>query len=215
MAAFEAAIRSGADGIELDVQLTGCGELVVFHDDDLSRLCGDDRRVAELSWDELSQFQVEGKPIPRLRDVLRALPDSLINIEMKRHPISKARTLVRNTLDAVEAHRAVGRVLLSSFDPRLLGLACAIDAKVPRALLYARQQGMPLRRGWSSILLALSAVHPEHVLVTPASLKRAHRRGYRVNTWTVDDPDRLRELARIGVDALICNDPSAALKAIS
>jgi glycerophosphoryl diester phosphodiesterase len=214
MAAFEAARRDGADGIELDLQLSACGELVVFHDDDLKRLCGDARLVREVSWEELSELRVEGQAIPRLSEVLEALPDAMINIELKKLPISLARPLVQSTLDAVAAHRSLPRVLLSSFDPRLLGLARLLDPKVPRALLYAGNQGLPLRRGWSSPALALAALHPQETLVTPQYLERAHRRGYLVNTWTVDDPDRLCELAGIGVDAVICNDPGAALQAI-
>ena len=53
-------------------------------------------------------------------------------------------------------------------------------------------------------------MHPQATLCRPALVERWHRAGYLVNTWTVDDPARLRELAAMGVDGVICNDPAAA-----
>lgn len=214
MPAFAAAMQAGGDGFELDARLTRCGELVVFHDEDLWRMCGDARRVSQLEWSELSRMRVGGQQIPRLRDVLEEFPGPLVNIELKKHPLSQALPLVQATLAAIAETRAISRVLVSSFDPRLLALLRLLEPKVPRALLSAREQGLLLRRGWLARGLGLVAVHPEEVMVSARSVARAHRRGYRVNTWTVDDPNRIRELASFAVDALICNDVGAALQAL-
>jgi len=63
---------------------------------------------------------------------------------------------------------------------------------------------------WALPVLRPAAVHPHHALCTAASVASWHRRGYAVNVWTVDDRARIRELADMGVDAIITNDPAAA-----
>ena len=57
-------------------------------------------------------------------------------------------------------------------------------------------------------------LHPEHVLCSEEGVALWRRRGFAVNTWTVDDPVRIAELARWGVDGLFCNDPAAAIRAL-
>ena len=87
----------------------------------------------------------------------------------------------------------------------------ALGPHVPRALLFHSKQPALLRKAWLARGLMVAAVHPEHILVTAEMVARAHRQGRLLNTWTVDDPDRIRELAAIGVDAIVCNDPGAAV----
>lgn len=211
MAAFAAAMEAGADGFELDVRLSACGKLLVFHDDDLLRLCGVDRRVQDLSWQELSALRVQGERIPLLDEVLRAFPSALVNVEMKAHPLPMSLPLAKATRDAVLQHRALARVLVSSFDPRLLAMLRALGSQVPRALLFHSKQATPLRKAWLARGLVVAAIHPEQVLVTAEMVARAHAQGRLLNTWTVDDPERILELAAIDVDAIICNDPGAAV----
>ncbi len=71
MSAFSAAVEAGF-GIELDIRLTLDGELVVFHDDDLMRVCGDERRVDSVTAEELSKLSLSGTKdgVPKFRDVL-------------------------------------------------------------------------------------------------------------------------------------------------
>jgi glycerophosphoryl diester phosphodiesterase len=214
MAALAGAMAAGADGFELDVRLCKSGELLVFHDEDLMRLTGDPRRIAQLTWPELQDVRIGGEPIPTLLEVLTELPDAMVNIELKKHPMRQALALVKACAEAVEQSGSLGRVLVSSFDPRLLLMLRVLEPNLARGLLFAKEQGFPLRRGWLARGLAPSAVHPEHVLVTAARMKHWRKRGLRVHTWTTDDPARIGELAQIGVHAIICNDPAAALKAL-
>src|SRR6185436_18218786 len=66
MRAFDQAHAAGADGIELDVRFDGDGNVVVFHDDDLQRLCGVPGRMEQLSATERGQLRVRGEPVPLL-----------------------------------------------------------------------------------------------------------------------------------------------------
>ena len=58
------------------------------------------------------------------------------------------------------------------------------------------------------------ALHPHHAFVTPELVERAHREEVAVNTWTCDDPERIRWLDRIGVDGIVTNAPDVALSAL-
>ena len=59
------------------------------------------------------------------------------------------------------------------------------------------------------------AINPHDILVDQGFVDRAHRAGLLVNVWTVDDPDRIRQLADFGVDGIITNDPAAAVAALA
>ncbi len=215
MVAMAGAMSAGADGFELDVRLCKSGELVVFHDEDLQRLCGDPRHIAQLTLEELQDIRVADQGIPTLLEVLQEFPDAMVNIELKKHPMRQALALVQGCAGVVQQTGSLGRVLVSSFDPRLLLMLRVLDPNLARGLLSAEEQGLPLRRGWLARGLAPSAVHPEHVLVTEARMKHWRKRGLRVHTWTVDDPMRIAALAQIGVHGIICNDPAAAIRALA
>ena len=117
--AFEAA-RDRGYGIELDIQFTKDMQLVVFHDNDLSRLCGDGRRVRELSLAELQAIPLAGRAgarIPTLRDVLRAVDGRVpLLIELK-NGSANAR-LCQALMEHLADYR--GRYIVESFNPLIV-----------------------------------------------------------------------------------------------
>ncbi len=201
----------GADGVELDVRLCASGELVVFHDESLERLLGDPRLVATLSWRELSGMKMQGHGIPLLDEVFAKLPTAFINVELKKTSAALAIPLVRATLAVLTAAQAEARVIVSSFDPRLLALVAMMAPKIPRGLLFAEEQLGPLRKAWLAKALRVSALHPQHTLLNDASFARWSRKGYQINTWTVDSPKEMKRLALMGVSTIITNDPKTAV----
>ena len=116
MPAFMAADRAGY-GIELDIQLSADGEIIVFHDDNLERLCGRPEKVSDLTASELSWVGITGScdRIPMFSDVLsRVGKDTPLLIELKGYDISlceKAAAL----LDEYD-----GYFCIESFNPLLL-----------------------------------------------------------------------------------------------
>lgn len=88
LASVEAAVQAGARYLEVDVQLTRDGEVVLFHDRDLTKLCGHPGPLHDHRWEQVQNFRVQGSlPIPHLTEVvklLRAYPDVLLFIELKR-----------------------------------------------------------------------------------------------------------------------------------
>lgn len=213
IAAFELAKAHGADGVELDVMLCASGEVVVFHDDDLRRLGGRSERVAEMSWRDLREVGLgtTRERVPLLADALRACGELPVNVEIKSARIGRAGALPARVAEVVGEAKAGDRVLISSFDPAALWQIHAVDSQLPLAFLFEAKLRRELRSAAAAMLLGASAVHPEHVLCTPEQVAAWHARELVVNTWTVDDPRRLRELAAAGVDGVFANDPKAAI----
>jgi glycerophosphoryl diester phosphodiesterase len=214
MAAFERARADGADGVELDVRLARDGELVVFHDEDLRRLAGRAERISDLDTAQLGRVELAGgERIPRLDEVLEATGPLLVNVEIKPPGWRSVREVVRAVHRCVERAAAVDRVLVSSFDAAVVALVRQTTPLRTGLLFHARQR-RPLRRAWLAPILRPHALHPEKVLVDGVSMAGWRRAGYGVNVWTVDDADEVRRLARLGVDAIISNDPAAARAAM-
>jgi len=216
LAAFEAARARGADGVELDARLCASGEVVVFHDDDLRRLVARGERVDALSLAELRAVELPGgHRIPTLDEVFGALGEGmLVNVELK--PIRKSHSrLVGTVLRVIQRHAAAERVLISCFAPAALA---QVRVRAPRqavGYLFHEKQPAPLKRAWVAPLLRPFSLHPEHVLATAPAVAAWQRAGYRVAAWTVNEAQVARRLARLGVDALISNDPAAVREAIT
>lgn len=219
LAAFRLARALGADGVELDVMRCGSGQIVVFHDDDLTRLAQRQGRVRRLDYAALREIDLGGgERMPLLAEVLEELGPLVVNIELKSAPDWRSRTVDDGLAQAVAGllvrHDVVDRSLVSSFDPLLLARFRAAAPQVATGLLFARDHARPLREAWAAPLLRPTALHPEAVLVDQIALARWHDRGYAVHVWTVDDPAELRWLAALGVDGVITNRPAVARAAL-
>ena len=117
--AFEAA-RDAGFGMELDVQFSADREIIVFHDDDLSRLAGDGRKVWDVPLEELRAMPlagVEGARIPTFRQVLKAVDGRVpLLIEVKNGPYNEP--LCRALLEMLKDYR--GEYLVESFNPLIV-----------------------------------------------------------------------------------------------
>ena len=85
-----------------------------------------------------------------------------------------------------------------------------LNRRVPVAFLYDPGSTYVLRQGWPAPLLGLAglaAIHPNWKLVSPDLVERAHARGWKVNVWTVNDPQRAQWLEREGIDSVISDAP--------
>jgi glycerophosphoryl diester phosphodiesterase len=121
--------------------------------------------------------------------------------------------VVKAVASAVERQGAADRVIISSFDVGVVSLVRRTTS-LPTGLLFHARQRRPLREAWLAPIIRPHAVHPDRKLVDEAAMRSWRRSGYRVNVWTVDDPAEVRRLTRLGVDALISNDPAAARAAM-
>jgi glycerophosphoryl diester phosphodiesterase len=215
LAAFLLAQELGADGIELDAQLSRDGELVVIHDDTVDATTDghgavQDKTLAELkALDAGTWFDPDfaGQRIPTLQEVVDAVdPRLLINVDLKTESV-KDDGLATAVVHLVEENHLLDRVVISSGNPLALWRVRRLNPWISVGLLYCG--GLPwfLRRPWLRHLVRPQALHPEESMVDASYVRWAGKRGYRVHTWTVDDPGRMWQLAHAGADLIITNRP--------
>lgn len=204
--AFRLARELGADWVELDVRRSADGVVVVHHDAHLL----DGRMISGLRCDEL------GESVPSLAEALEACEGMGVNIEIKNlreDPDYDEDHLVSDAVAGLaQAYLGPERVLVSSFNIDALDRLHAVDPSIRLALLFVI--GDPASTIERAVAHQMSAVHPYDELVDPTVVRRAHDAGLEVNVWTVNDPDRMAELARMGVDGICTDVPDVARRVL-
>ncbi len=220
--AFHAAMAEGAEGIELDVRLTADGVPVIAHDEALPAGARDPRgpidqfppRLSSLSASQLDAVRLpSGERIPTLAEALRFRSETgaYVNVELKGDVPARG-ALVRAACDALDTLGS-DRILVSSFDPRIVRAVARRCPDVPVAwLVHSGQRILKHSPGWQHI--GAVGVHPEGKDLTRERIAALRAQGALVNVWTVNDPDRARELADAGVDGLITDTPRRILNAL-
>ncbi len=222
LAAFARGVGDGADGIELDVRTTADGEVVVLHDPDLKRVTAgrDARRAQDLHHRAFAGVELEGGGAPpMLAEVLdwAASCGTRVNVELKHDSHDKA-ALVRGVARLLGGRsRVAEQVMFSTFDPELLARVALALPRVPRAFLI--HDGQELARTFVAPGVAhvtgAFALNPQRTLCSPARVAEWRRQGLALFVWTVNDPREAVDLAAIGVDGLIGDDPAALLAALA
>ncbi|WP_135661751.1 glycerophosphodiester phosphodiesterase [Halorhabdus rudnickae] len=189
-----------ADLIEVDVRRCGSGELVVHHDETVERLTDATGRVDDLTATELADLDVagSGEGIPTLSSVLEAVPaDVGLDLELKEAGLIRD---VRKLIKGVD-----NEVWLSSFDVDVIATASE-ETDLPTVLIVddSAEAGIERAAGLSCAGLA-----PHWRLVDFALLERAHRSDLAVYPWTVNDTGRAENMAKMGVDGIIADEPAA------
>lgn len=217
LAAFELAEREGADGIELDVRLDGSGELIVLHDPTLSRVTNrsETRHAEDLPTEHITRLELgSGARVPRLADVLDFARSAgqRVNVELKSDVRNRRRLLEQ--LERLIARSALPQLIFSSFHPYFVWWLGKRMPELPRAWLVHDRQHI-LRYAPGLRRLGANALHPQHTLVNARRMARLRAMQQIVNVWTVNDPARARELAALGVDAIISDVPGLILSELS
>lgn len=215
MAAFELALEQGADGFELDVQLTRDDAVVVVHDETLERTTDGHGWVADHSLDDLKKLDASagrdgfaGARIPTLDEVFALVrgTDAVVNVELKNSTM-RYRGLEERVLAVVAEHGMTGRVILSSFNHDSLRLLATLDDEVRLGVLYEQRLWKP----WNyARRLGAHALHPSLAVTRRTVVERAHEAGLGVHVWTVDAPRDLERMTSLGVDAVVTNRPDVA-----
>jgi glycerophosphoryl diester phosphodiesterase len=195
IAAFEHAIRVGADAVELDVVVTTDGVLAVSHD------------PVTVSFADLP---------PSIPDLDRALAVGagntiVFDIEAKDYGFltPEPHAYARMIFDAVDRASMAHRVMLRSFNHSILRAAHNLRPEIPLVALVARR---PVR--WRRICERAKAecISPWYKLVSKAAVRRAHDAGLFVMPWTVNRERQWARLLAMGVDGIITDDPAALVE---
>jgi glycerophosphoryl diester phosphodiesterase len=205
LAAFAAAVRQGADMVELDLRRTRDDEIVVLHDPTLARLWGVTRHVADLELAAVRQVVgSRNERIPTFREVLHDI-DVPLMVDMNGD-------VVEGALREVRRADAIARALFVTGDVGALRRirTLAPDARI--GLTWVKPDPPPL-----TLLEDLGAEYwnPTFRLVTPEQVAEVHRFGLKVSTWTVDTRRQMSRVIDAGVDAIVSNRIGDLLRRLS
>ena len=200
LAAVRGALKLGVDFVEIDVQETRDGELIVFHDYRLNRICGVRGRVRDKTLAEIRRWNPQ---VPTLREVLHACRGrTRVLIEIKRADPRKVAALI------VELRMERDVIVFSLSISRLKSFA--------EAAPHVSRFGLIARR----LRLSLFAFRPppaieglglgRRLVTSPRVVRQIHRRGWKLFVWTVNREAEMQKLARWGVDGIITNHPDLA-----
>jgi glycerophosphoryl diester phosphodiesterase len=194
---FRRAAAEGADAIELDLRLTRDGCLVILHDADVNRTTNGSGSVASMTLDEIKRLDAGlGERIPSFEEVLEAteLP---IHAELK--TVETAEPLAA----LIRERRLAARVTPISFD---LGALRRVKLSLPDLPV-----GLILSCASHSIVEARSVnafqVSPRAAYLDAAKVEGYRRAGFRVTTWTVNEPEEMRRVLGLGVDGIVTDRP--------
>jgi glycerophosphoryl diester phosphodiesterase len=215
LAAFELAIELGVDLIELDVQQTGDGRLVVIHDPTLDRTTDLSGAVSEKTLAEIRRGDAGSWCSPRFRGERVPLLEEVLELA-RRRVLSlveiKARHIAERVVQVVEELGMEDQVVIQSFAPQTVRRVKLLAPALPAALLVSALPTTParirVRRLAREVLEAgANALGIWHAALTPALLEEMRQRSIGVWAWTVDDEIVMRDLALVGVQGLITNYP--------
>ncbi len=222
LAAFAQAIKEGADGIELDVQRTADGKLVVIHDENLEKLTGVNKFIWEITWSELKKLTLlnNGRKIdtndafhtkiPLLEEVLQLVKNNriVINIELK-NSLYFYPKIEEEIIDCVQKFSMQKQVLYSSFNHVSIKRMASLVGSQYCGLLTSDIHFAP----WTYLTeVGVSAYHPMiNSLQQPNLVKNCQKAGLKIHTWTVDKEAHIYLALLSGVDALITNKPAQAI----
>lgn len=214
--AFALAVEQGADGIELDVQLSKDGQMVIIHDEDIDRVCNGTGWVKDYTLDELKCFEVsapDGKKgrIPTLREVLELVKPSgiKVNIELKTG-IFWYPELERMAVEEVRYQGMEDRVIYSSFNHYSIQKLKEYAPDAETAYLYS---DVILDVTEYAKKTGVKGIHPAIYHMVMADFLREYKEsGLKIRVWTVNEKEHLEKLIRAGVDAVITNYPDRAIK---
>jgi glycerophosphoryl diester phosphodiesterase len=223
MAAFREAIAVGADGIEFDVRLARDGVPVVIHDSSLRRTGGLNKRVADLSSQEISKVDVgswfaprfTNESVPSLSELFTLFQsnNASLYLEMKCDSPAEYKPLAEACCQMIEEYSFKERVVVECFQLAALQILKEIDSEIKTAALFDRvftDQSVITR----ATQIGAMAVALHHRLARRELVEKSKQVGLHVAVWTVDDPAWVQIARDIGIDALITNDPARMIKLV-
>lgn len=229
MVSFQKAVDIGVDCIELDVQSTADGRIVVLHDETVDRTTNGTGRIVDLSWDRVrgldagfhfgaadSPFRGKGVGVPLLEEVLDAYPDMVFTVEIKpsTHPA------FIETLCSIIRSKSPDRLIVAAEDLNLIKSARQKLPRIPtnfsrpevRAFYFLAHLHLGAFFISTGSVFQVPCVNRvargfNLRVVTPRFISAAHDRGFPVQVWTINDPDKMRALIKLGVDGITTDRP--------
>lgn len=206
--AFRSAIRKGGDRIELDVQMSRDGVVVVTHDTSLKRCTGKNAKVYDLTFAEIEALDAgrwfsarfAGTRIPSFEEVLQLCQGRIdLNVEIK--PSAATPTLEAETVRLLRAYGFEGHCVITSQSYETLHKVKELAPDIPTGYILA------LGVGNYYDLPDADFFSVEHTFITSGMVNQIHLRGKTISAWTIAQEDDARHMMELGADDLITDKP--------
>ncbi len=206
---FDTAIRLGAQMIELDVQKHPSGALVVIHDLRLERTTNGTGHVADRSIDYIRGLDAGlGQQVPTLEEVLDLVDQRVaVNVELKT-PGGTGEAVAQLLREYVREGWKPEQFLVSSFHLPELEIFRQAAPEIPIGVLLC---GVPLEWAADAAALSAQALNISDEFADPKLIGDAKARGMKVYVYTVNEPDDIAQMRRLGADGVFTDFPERAL----
>ena len=216
MSAFRGAGELGADWIELDVQQTKDGEIIVIHDTNFKRTTGLNRNTWELTWEEVAGLDAgsffgpdhAGEGIPRLGQVVEFARENLIKLNIELKPTGHETDFEKSVVDIVAEYDFLNQCVITS---QVYGVLERVKDYNPEVVtVYV----MSLAYGNITDLAAADHFSVEAANVTENLVDRVHGQGKQLFAWTVNTQSGIRRMVELNVDNVITDNVALAKETI-
>ena len=222
LVAIRQAIEVGADMVEIDVTVTADGHVILLHDETLDRTTDGQGSPTSMTLDEIRELdagswfapEYAGEGIPTLTEALETVKDRiLINVEIKSEAVEHG--VVPKVAALIVEHEMLDQVVVSSFSPEALRLMKITDPAVITATLFNKE--LHTDRDPLEIIQEVGSrgFNISGKRLTAAMVERCHRHGIPVAVYTVNEPDDLRRLIELGVNAVFTDHPDLMIEVLA
>jgi glycerophosphoryl diester phosphodiesterase len=216
MLAFEKAVLAGANGIELDVQLTRDKKVIIFHDWRLNRIFNKEGKISNYRYDQIKTWDAgiwkskkfKGLTVPTLEEVLifAAKKKIVLNIELKNF-FSGNNGLEHHVIRLIKKHNLMNQTVISTFNPLSLQMMHEIEPAIPLALLYFGFLDSP----WEfAAKYHCQYIHPPVSQVSEEMVIKAKEHHLKVIPYHVNNKESIQKMIRLGVHGIITSRPRTA-----
>lgn len=219
--AFQNAAKLPIAGVELDVQLTKDGEIVVIHDETIDRTSNGQGFVKDMTFEQLQTYdfgikfakKFAGEKIPLLADVLDlyASTDHIINIELKTNVI-RYEGIEKKVVALIREKALENRVIISSFNHDSLRVVKEIDPSLQTAALTMKE----IQDSFHFLQkLGANALHISNRKIRKPATRKLIAQGVLVRVFTINKPRQARRLKKVGVDAIFTDFPKKMIDVLA
>lgn len=214
--AFEKCLENNFKAIETDIHICKSGELVILHDFNLNRIAGIDKKIEDLTLDEIKKVNVKsnekysGTKIPTLEEVFKLCSNNVLyDLELKSN-LYLNKNLTKKTWDLICKYKLQHNCLVSSFNPFAIKSFQKIsNYSLQSGIIYSEDKSVPkvLQHGFGAKICHCNILKPEYIQVNSKKAKDAQNKGYKLLPWTVDSVEEAKKLINYKVFGIVTNNP--------
>ncbi|WP_456272015.1 glycerophosphodiester phosphodiesterase [Bacillus sp. AK031] len=219
LSAFDKAVSLKADYIELDVQMTKDGEIIVMHDVTVDRTTNGSGRVKNLTYEQIADLDAgswfspkfQGERVPALQTVLDRYEGKIgILIELKKPSIYPEieEELAKLLAERITPGGPAPKIIVQSFNKQSIIEFHELNPSIPTGIIvgtstdYASEEDLFAVDGFASF------INPNASLVTESFMKQAKEKNLNVFSWTVADSKTANHLKRLNVNGIVTDYPA-------